>query len=150
MRITGMILVTVLVISCTEDIENRYGEIYLTFRGNPGERAINIDDGILSLNQAYLVVGEIGIHWGRLGAQFAPMHDDPGGKPTPKIYEYFAIDLLSDDQNLQVFSAVHTAAKRCVKTYAIIRPYCSSPAQGFGHRTFALPFRSVAYQSSPR
>ena len=59
------------------------------------------------LNKAYACIGEIGIHWDwrHTTAKLAKAtHDIPGGKISPKIYDYFAIDFLKSQklQTLQV------------------------------------------------
>lgn len=60
------------------------------------------------IDQALLSAGEIGIHWSRQLAKQGVdaqgltepevaarvSHDVPGGKPSPKVYEYHAVDLL--------------------------------------------------------
>lgn len=51
------------------------------------------------IDKALLCAGEIGIHWSRKLAKVAvaarTSHDVPTGKPSPKVYEYHALDLLN-------------------------------------------------------
>lgn len=80
------------------------------------------DSTRIHLEKAQVNVGEIGIHWSRILAQsekgptvLAPkglaksMHDVPGGKISPKIYRYYALDLLNsvDIQSLAVGPALY-------------------------------------------
>ena len=58
-----------------------------------------------TVEKAGIVFGEIGVHWEEpfaprstelLGANLR--HDTPGGRPSPKIRDFFAIDLLKSQQ----------------------------------------------------
>lgn len=63
-------------------------------------------------------VGEIGIHWGRTPGLAKRAHDTPGGKISPKIYAYYAVDFLSGTaiQTLKVepnhYNHVHMIFRR--------------------------------------
>jgi hypothetical protein len=63
-------------------------------------------------------VGEIGIHWGRTPGLAKRAHDAPGGKISPKIYAYYAVDFLAGTalQTLKVepnhYNHVHMIFRR--------------------------------------
>jgi hypothetical protein len=73
-----------------------------------------------TIEKAAMVAGEIGVHWEESSAPRSAdlvtanlRHDVPGGKPSPKIYGYFAINLLKE-QSIQalkvepgIFSHIH-------------------------------------------
>jgi len=70
---------------------------------------------VWTIEKAGMTAGEIGIHWEEPSAPRGVnlRHDVPGGKVSPKIYGYFAIDLLKE-QHIQalmvepgIYSHVH-------------------------------------------
>jgi hypothetical protein len=67
-----------------------------------GEGTANFSTGnaVWTIENAMFVAGEIGIHWEEPNAPRGLRHDVPGGKISPKIYGYFAVDLLKT-QNIQ-------------------------------------------------
>ncbi len=91
------------------DVRPRNGVIdFHIAAGNAGfTTRLGADSLVWNLDAALATVGEIGIHWERLLAK--PAHDVPGGRPSPKIYEYFAVDLLRTQalQTIAVPAAIY-------------------------------------------
>jgi hypothetical protein len=73
--------------------------------------------GTWTIEKAQIVLGEIGVHWEEPFAPRGLRHDVPGGKISPKIPGYFAIDWLNKQyiQALKVepgiFSHIHMAVQ---------------------------------------
>jgi hypothetical protein len=100
-----------------EAVEPDSAELHVRFDApaNGGEFITLYENDTLHwrIERALLSAGEIGIHWSRKlakqgvveqgpaktgatepGVAARVSHDVPGGKPSPKVYEYHAIDLL--------------------------------------------------------
>jgi hypothetical protein len=99
----------VLLSGCATDeaVEPDSAELHLRFDApaNGGEFITVYANDTLHwhIDEALLSAGEIGIHWSRKlakqgvaepGVAARVSHDVPGGKPSPKVYEYHAVDLL--------------------------------------------------------
>lgn len=112
-------LFSVLLAGCATDeaVEPDSARLHLRFDApaNGGEFITLYENDTLHwhIDQALLSAGEIGIHWSRKlakqgvakqgvdrqgvadpGLAARVSHDVPGGKPSPKVYEYHAVDLL--------------------------------------------------------
>lgn len=108
MKTTQVLLLSIIIsllCSCanTEDIAPESG--YITYYFAPRENEITTFEnqhGVTwNITRALMLPGEIGIHWDRSNSQsrsdltspIAPRHD-VSGKISPKIYGYFAVNLL--------------------------------------------------------
>lgn len=107
----SLIVVVIFLISgCTtnDDIELRTAQFDFSFRMGTAVKSFitsfQNDTIAWQIDAAMISVGEIGIHWKNTRdtekyniEEFMPMyvtHDIPGGKISPKIYAYYAINLL--------------------------------------------------------
>ena len=67
---------------------------------------------VWTIEKAGMTAGEIGIHWEEPSAPRGVnlRHDVPGGKVSPKIYGYFAVDLLKEQhiQKLKVEPGIYS------------------------------------------
>jgi hypothetical protein len=92
------------------------------FRFEPAQAAFvsrfENDSLVWTFTRAQGCVGEIGIHWGRSPVLAKRAHDEPGGKISPKIYAYHAVDFLKGTgiQTLKVepnhYNHVHMIFRR--------------------------------------
>lgn len=97
-----IITMCMLFTSCAniKDIEPEEAMVDLVFKPAEGEQSTFTTANGLTWNieKAYLLVGEIGIHWDRKNSErsfspVAPRHD-VSGKISPKVYGYYALNLL--------------------------------------------------------
>lgn len=85
----------------TGDIEPEEALVDLVFKpGDEDTKIFTTSNGLTwNIQKAELLVGEIGIHWDRMNfrsqasSPVAPRHD-VSGKISPKVYGYYALDLL--------------------------------------------------------
>jgi hypothetical protein len=80
-------------------VEPESAVFQFNFKPGKGDFVTRIDDDsvVWNLTRAGACIGEIGIHWGRTPGLGKVAHDEPGGKISPKIYSYYAIDFLAED-----------------------------------------------------
>jgi hypothetical protein len=83
-----------------------------------GSLKFSTSNAIWTIEKAGMIAGEIGIHWEEPSAPRSAdlRHDVPGGKVSPKIYGYFAVDLLKQQriQLLKVEPGIYSHVHMCV------------------------------------
>jgi hypothetical protein len=103
-----------------EDVEPVSAEFDFRFEPSQASFVTRFENDSLewTFTRAQGCVGEIGIHWGRSPVLAKRAHDEPGGKISPKIYAYHAVDFLKGTalQTLKVepnhYNHVHMIFRR--------------------------------------